>query len=75
MPILNGFEACKKIIQFYDQESKLFQVQQKENKRKRPGKKKSKSSVMEDILEEVKQVPLMIAYSGLVNQKVRLQAE
>ena len=28
MPIMNGFEACKQIKQFYDQEKQLFKVNQ-----------------------------------------------
>lgn len=29
MPILNGFEACKKILQFYNKEKKLFHIEKK----------------------------------------------
>ena len=72
MPILNGYEACKQICEFFDHEKKLFKVSKKNNE---DSDGKRKSSNLQSIIREVVDMPLMIAYSGFVNQKIREDAE
>ena len=71
MPIMSGFEACKKIDALTEDNSKnMFKV----NK----GESSHKSSSSQELIEfawELKNRPIMVAYSGLVNQDVRQQCE
>ena len=74
MPIMNGFEACQQIIDFFSNKN-IFKPE-KTKKHQRGYKKKnfSEKSIAEsvnEIIEDMYMHPLMVAYSGLVNDDVR----
>ena len=74
MPIMNGFEACRQIIDFFSN-SNIFKPE-KTKKLERGYKKrnlsdKSIAESVNEIIEDMYMHPLMVAYSGLVNDDVR----
>ena len=69
MPIMNGYEACKKIENFQDESKNLFKVV-----KDIPSSRSSNSELIE-FAKEVQNRPIMIAYSGLVNNEVRRHCE
>jgi len=74
MPIMNGFEACKQIIDFYVNSILFRPVKSKQFMRGNKKRNLSSESV-NNIIEDMNTQPLMVAYSGLVNDDVRKQAE
>ena len=77
MPIMDGFEACRQIIDFYKNLS-TYRLE-KPNKRQdqveetkvNPKVAKSVSKIIDGKFTQ----PLMVAYSGLVNEEVRENAK
>ena len=71
MPIMDGYEACRQIIDFY-KNTNIFKLE--ESKKFEPSKKvKSNRDVsmsVNNIIEEKYTHPLMVAYSALVNDSV-----
>ena len=63
MPILSGFEACRRILRFYDTENALFQFENRKIQQIR------KSSYIGDIIKEAIDVPVMVGYSGLLDKE------
>ena len=71
MPIMNGFEACRQIIDFY-QNSNMFKLEKSKMQRgSRSSSEKSVSKAVNEILDDMFHLPLMIAYSGHVDDEVR----
>jgi CheY-like chemotaxis protein len=69
MPIMNGYEACRKIETLADESKNLFKVV------KDISSKSSSNSELMEFAKEVQNYPIIIAYSGLVNNEVRKQCE
>ena len=67
MPIMNGYETCSQIEDFLDTSKNLFRV----NSREMPDKRRSSNSELIEFAKEIVNYPIMIAYSGLVNNEVR----
>ena len=67
MPIMNGFEACRQIIDFFSNPN-MFKPEK--TVKKNPSDKSIAESVNE-IIEDMYMHPLMVAYSSLVNDDVR----
>ena len=59
MPIMGGMEACKKIIETFAGVNSLFKCEHNEGR--------EENQIMSDIFKQ----PLMVAYSGLVNDEIR----
>ena len=65
MPIMDGFESCKQIFSLFQGSDMLFKLED-EN----PPEKRSVSNIIEDMFTQ----PLMVAFSGLVNDEVTSKA-
>lgn len=70
MPIMNGYEACKKIEAFLDNSRNLFKVNNDLH-----SKRSSNNSELIEFAKEIENQPIIIAYSGLVNNEVRKKCE
>jgi CheY-like chemotaxis protein len=73
MPIMDGYEACRQILKLYNDKNKFFQVDP--NLNQISSKESCSNSIVEHVIEEMFTQPLMIAYSGLVNDEVRQKAK
>jgi CheY-like chemotaxis protein len=69
MPIMDGFEACQQILGLYTSKNQLFKLE-KNNDSDDSDSDRSVVREVEHIIDDMFTKPLMVAYSGLVNEEV-----
>ena len=77
MPIMDGFEACRQIIDFYKNLS-TYKLDKPDKRMNQVEEMKINSKVAESVINIIDSKftqPLMVAYSGLVNEEVRKNAK
>ena len=70
---MNGYDACKQIIDFYDNFSTNFLQDAKNRPINREAANHQAKSVNE-LIDDKPTKPVMVAFSGLVNDNVRAKA-
>ena len=85
MPIMDGYEACKQIIEYYGEEHKLIGHKSLQSKTRRfelflqnhkdqnldQNEIVQKSQKLLEVFEEVGQQPILVALSALITDEVR----
>lgn len=70
---MDGFEACSQIINIYQANNKLFKLEKKDSDDSDSDRSVAKSVV--HIIDDMFTKPLMVAYSGFVDESIREKAK